>query len=1104
VRENPILLTIDDEPAIRSSFRRFLEDYDYEVIEAEDGKKGIESIKKSNPDIVLVDLRMPVVDGLEVLAFAKENYPNMPIIVVSGTGIIADVVEALRLGAWDYLLKPVKDIEVILHAVENALDKSRLISENKNYQEKLEELVQKRTNELKAANENLMSEISIRFKAEEDLRQSEMMLSSILKSVPDIIYRLDPDGNISFINEAVERYGYKQSDLIETKVLEIVHPEDRDKFRIATHERRTGERRTKNLEIRLLKAPINKLTSFGEVVNEPEIIFLVEAEGIYSESECIEENYLGTQGIARDITSLKEAQRKVVEREANLKAVFDGAKKVAFVNAAISFKRREIVEFSIGAEKLFGYNRDEIIGQQLDVLFGENQEVDFETLIELVETSREDITTEFPMRGKSGETFWAISTLNPKTDENGELVNILLVAIDISSRKEKEEEIVYQSKVFKTINELLQKSIIARNYREVASAFVEVIRSLTNSKYGVISEVDKSKNIINIAFSEIQTGDYDADISKAIIDNTDLELRVLNSGKTIIDEYTDNTTGSPVRVFRLGIPLLFDKKSIGIIKLEKIENEYINQDVRTVELLAAVLAEMLNKKLAEDQLKKLSKVVEQSPNSIIIANRSGNITYVNNSFISVYEYTFEEVVGQPVYFTMSAKEYEDNFKKIWENVLKGKAWKGEQKNRKKSGVEILEITNFLPIVNEDNEIENIIVLKEDITEKKKLEEQYRQAQKMEAIGRMAGGVAHDFNNLLTAITGSAELALMSLPDDHQIYNDINDVIETATRAGELTRQLLTFSRKRSVVRKVINFNTIINNLKRMLVRIIGEDIEFTVTVQEDLWKIKADPSQMEQIVLNMVVNARDAMPEGGKLTLKTKNVILDSEVKNDLFGIVEGPCIELTVSDTGTGISEDVKTFMFEPFFTTKKEGEGTGLGLATVFQILQNCGGKVEVESSVGNGSTFKIYIPFIKEEEPSIAHLKKDSELYGNESILLVEDDQNVRNTIIRILEKFGYKITVATSGIEALEIARREDFHVDMVVTDVVMPLMNGDEFAEKFKLIHSEVPILFMSGYIDNAFVINKLMAEDMLYIQKPFKPVEIVQEVRKIINEYSKQ
>jgi PAS domain S-box-containing protein len=385
----------------------------------------------------------------------------------------------------------------------------------------------------------------------------------------------------------------------------------------------------------------------------------------------------------------------------------------------------------------------------------------------------------------------------------------------------------------------------------------------------------------------------------------------------------------------------------------------------------------------------------------------------------------------------------------------------------------------------------------DITRRTQLEEQLRQAQKMEAIGQLAGGIAHDFNNLLNVIVGYTALLQAKLAEDN-LRGHADQIMKAADRAAALTRQLLVFSRKQVLETKVLDVNALVVSLSKMLPRLIGEDVELVIDVNADVGYVRADPGQIEQVIMNLVINARDAMPGGGHLTIGTDNLTIDKESKAE--GATSGDYVVLRVSDDGNGMTEDVKAHIFEPFFTTKQPGKGTGLGLATVYAIVRQSGGVVEVQSEAGKGSTFRVYLPRVAETaDTAQKQLVSDSSLSGTETILVVEDETSLRDLMRHILQRRGYTVLDAHDGMEAIRRAQHFSHPIDLVITDVVMPGLRGWEAAEQIRTTRPDIKVLYISGYNDDLVVNRHLIGEHADFLQKPFTPDALVRKVREVLS-----
>ncbi len=511
--------------------------------------------------------------------------------------------------------------------------------------------------------------------------------------------------------------------------------------------------------------------------------------------------------------------------------------------------------------------------------------------------------------------------------------------------------------------------------------------------------------------------------------------------------------------------------------------------------------EQRRRRQAEEQLRKLSCAVEQSPALVVITDTQGHIEYVNPKFSQITGYTFEEVVGKKPHLLKSGETPPKEYKRLWETITSGGEWHGEFHNRKKNGELYWELASISPIRNAAGDITHFLAIKEDITERKQLAEQLLQAQKMEAVGQLAGGVAHDFNNLLTVIRGYAELLLArQLDDDDPLRQELEHIQKAGERASVLTRQLLAFSRKQAAQPEVLNLNDVVTNVEKMLERLLGEDIHIVAVLDPALGQVRVDPGQMEQIIVNLAVNARDAMPRGGRLTIKTANVELDQAYARQYPGLKAGPYITLTVSDTGVGIAEDVQAYIFEPFFTTKTPGKGTGLGLSIVYEIIRQGEGHISVSSEPGQGAAFKIYLPRLEavartdEPDRSPAALSPASE-----TILLVEDDAGVRLVASRFLQSSGYSIIEAANGDEAIRLCQQHHSPIHLLLTDVIMPNMSGRQLAEQMVTTCPDMRVLYMSGHLDDTLKQYGVEEANMALIKKPFTLDALALKVHEVLN-----
>ena len=502
---------------------------------------------------------------------------------------------------------------------------------------------------------------------------------------------------------------------------------------------------------------------------------------------------------------------------------------------------------------------------------------------------------------------------------------------------------------------------------------------------------------------------------------------------------------------------------------------------------------------AEDTLRKLWRAVEQSADLVIITDLSGVIEYVNPAFEALTGYSPEEVIGRTPRILKSGQQAPALYQELWQTILSGGVFRGILVNRKKNGEIFFAEKTITPLRDPEGRITHFISNDRDITERRQLESQLQQAQKMDAIGRLAGGVAHDFNNLLMVISAYAELMQDSLAAEHPLRRNVQEIMTASRRAADLTRQLLAFGRKQMQSLQFLDLNWIIRDINKMLPRLIGEDIQLVFVAGRNLGKVKADPVQIEQVLMNLAANARDAMPHGGKLVIETASVQLDEAYVQQHSIVPAGDYVLLAVTDSGQGIAPEHIAQIFEPFYTTKEEGKGTGLGLATVYGIVKQNGGFVWVYSEPGLGTTFKIYLPRVWQETGHVQPLKLVEESpSGCETLLLVEDEAAVRQSAREFLTLKGYVVLEAKNGEDALHVARDYVGPIDLMITDVVMPHMGGAKLAGQLAAERPRMKVLFVSGYAENTVLRHGAIDVTNSFLQKPFSLKALARKIREVL------
>jgi two-component system, cell cycle sensor histidine kinase and response regulator CckA len=554
----------------------------------------------------------------------------------------------------------------------------------------------------------------------------------------------------------------------------------------------------------------------------------------------------------------------------------------------------------------------------------------------------------------------------------------------------------------------------------------------------------------------------------------------------------------------IGIPLKVQEHVFGVVVVQTYSEgvRYGERERDILQFVSTQIAMAIERRRVEEQLRESENryrmFFESNPEAMwVYDTETLRILAVNDAATRRYGWTREELLTMTIRDLRPSSEQE-RLDEVLGAGLSGPHVHKELRHRKKddSIIDVEVATNDTTFAGRAARL----VLLSDVTHRNQLENHFRQAQKMEAVGQLAGGIAHDFNNLLTAITGYADLLIAEFTERDPRRHDLEEIGAAARRAASLTQQLLAFSRKQMLQPRVLDLNDIVTNAENLLKRLIGEDISLKTILAADLGTVKADPAQVEQVIVNLAVNARDAMPDGGELLIETENSDLATTYTAEHSVVNPGGYVQLTVTDTGVGMDEATKARLFEPFFTTKGPGKGTGLGLSTVYGIVKQSGGFIWVYSEAGKGTAFKIYFPRVEDPvEEIVATAPMPERSRGAETVLLVEDESSLRAVARRALERRGYTVLEAADGQSALAIAAGHA-ELDLVVTDVVMPGMNGAVLATRFAETHPGVPFLFMSGYTDEAIVRHGVLNPGVAFLQKPFSPDALVRKVREVLDE----
>jgi PAS domain S-box-containing protein len=507
--------------------------------------------------------------------------------------------------------------------------------------------------------------------------------------------------------------------------------------------------------------------------------------------------------------------------------------------------------------------------------------------------------------------------------------------------------------------------------------------------------------------------------------------------------------------------------------------------------------DITERKESEEELRRLAAAVDQAPASVEITDAAGCLVYVNPAFERTTGYARGEVVGRKPSVVKSGVHPQEFYADLWRTVTAGRVWHGRFVNRARDGRLFTEDAVIAPVKDAAGVIRNYVAVKRDVTSELALQQHVSESQRLDSVAMLAGGIAHDFNNLLTVILSAAE-TLKHGRAGGETRQLVEEVQVAGERARDLTRKLLAFARRQVIEPVPLDLNAVVRDCERLLRRVLTEDIALVTSLEPDLWAVRSDPAQMEQVVLNLAVNARDAMPGGGKLTLETTNVELDGEEAPLLPGLRPGPHVRFVVQDTGTGMAPEVKARAFEPFFTTKPVGKGTGLGLATVHGIVKQSGGHVRLESEPGRGARFELFFPRTLERVAPCAGPAAHT-IRGSETVLLVEDDPRVRRITSRALRSGGYEVLVAGEGAEALRIVADASRRVDLLLSDVVMPGIDGPQLAQLVRSRRPGIRVLFVSGHAHDVLASRGLAQARAELLDKPFTPASLLARVREVLD-----
>ncbi len=787
---------------------------------------------------------------------------------------------------------------------------------------------------------------------------------------------------------------------------------------------------------------------------------------------------------------------------AHLASLLDSAKEVIAILGLDGTLQFANATFQIS----LGYRSEELIGRSfhalvhaIDVAYVRN------TLKQVIAENGAPVTVVCRVRTRDSSWRWFEMTCRSRLNEPG-LEGILLHGLDVTDLHRMESERQVISEIVHALNQTAKLD-------QLLTRIHEALKRVLSAENCFVALHNVEGDVFEFPFF---ADEYDSAPPPQKVDRS-CTAYVFRTGKamlipqTVFDRLAAQgeveLVGSPSPAW-LGVPLKTPTATIGVLVVQHYQNEnaYDQRDLEFLDSVGGHIALAIERRRAEEELRKsesvLSLLFERNPiPTWLFDAESLRFIRVNQAAVGQYGYSKDEFERMTILEILPQGDREkagEYLREMTAETQEHGFWLHQSKDGKTFEVELISHE----LVHAGRRVR--LVVAQDISERRHLELQLRQAQKMEAVGRLAGGVAHDFNNLLMVIKGHTEILLNALAPSDALSKKVEQIDRSADRATTLTRQLLAFSRLQVLQPQIINLNSVVEEMGKLLPRLIGEDIELILRMDEHLGSIRADASQMEQVIMNLAVNARDAMPNGGKLIIETRMCEVEQSY-NSLTPIMKpGAYVLMDVTDTGTGMDEETQAHIFEPFFTTKEKGKGTGLGLATVYGIVKQSGGFIWVYSELGKGTSFKIYLPHVDGKQVPVNSQKPSAEVpAGTETVLLSEDEQDVREIAREFLESGGYTVIEAKNGKEAIELAARHSGKIDLLVTDMVMPGMTGQELAERMQREYPGLTVVFMSGYSEHAATEMANADPSVRLMTKPFSRSAMLRTVREILHGQAK-
>lgn len=999
---NPRILIVDDQIHMLQGMSRILRNSGYEVLEASNAMECLNLAAETNPDLILLDVVLPDIDGLEVCRRIKSDpqTKDIYVVLISSINILPEnQADGLDQGADSYIVKPISNRELL------ARIKAMLRLKN----------------------------------AENRLRESEELFRSMFKHHKAVMLLVDPStGKIVDANHSAETfYGYSASQLCAMNAGQI-NALPLEEIKTLRGLAAKGERTHFIVPHRLASGEIRTVEAYASPIKQNDRTLLF--------------------SIIHDITDRQQAQEMLLQSQVKYRTVADFTYDwECWVDSAGNF-----LYVSPSCQRITGYSSDEFIADpnlmvriihpddhhMCSFHFEEDRRFETDRICEM----------DFRIVRRDGQIRWISHKCQPVFDQEGRFIGRRGSNSDITDRKRAEQELIESHERF-------------RNFLNATDDLVFIKDQ--HSRYLFVNKANQ--NFFGLSENDI-IGKTDLELIPEGLARQCMasdKLAIEKNNLVVLEEHHGDTF---FQIRKFPVPVGNDGMGVG-----------------------GFITDITELKRSEDSKRLLSTAIAQAVEAVIITDANGVIQYVNPAQEIMSGYRRDELIGATPNIFKSDFHDDEFYDKFWKMINNGNAWSGRFINKRKDGATYYEDATISPVYNKSGKLTNFVVVKHDVSKQIKLQEQFLQSQKMEAVGTLAAGVAHDFNNLLQAVLGYCELMLLRKKEDEPDYKDLVKIQQAGRRGADLVKKLMALSHKTETQHKPVDLNREVSASCDLLTRTLPKNIDIKLYLKDSLNFIKADPSNIGQVLMNLSVNARDAMSDGGTLTIQTTDVRLDDDYCYSHPEFEPGEYVLLTVSDTGVGMDQDTVSRIFEPFFTTKARGKGTGLGLATVYSIVKQHGGHITCQSKPNIGTTFNIYFPAIRDDRKTQEQKVDRPIMGGTETILLVDDEEAIRDLITKLLRRFGYDVITASDGKEALDIYQDKGSSISLVLLDLNMPVMDGGQCLSEILKVNPAAKVLLASGYSTIGSTKNFTSEGAKGFVTKPFDTSHLLNKIREVLD-----